>query len=285
MNTIKSAAWTMLLLALALPAFAEGKGPRAVRKQVELSMVVTGKVRIDDAGHVQGLEVDRESELPAAVAGLIRGSVTKWEFEPLRPGQTAAASPMAVRVVARQAPDEGKDKFTMRIVSASFGETPREEMPNGIALQPPVFPASALSARVPATVYLVARVGRDGKVQDIVAEQVNLRAVGSEQQMIGFRKQFADASIATAKRWKFAPPTQGEDAGAADWVVRVPVDFLFDLKRPAYGQWEAYVPGPRQRALWNRFDQGTAGVDAFSSDRPQLLGRGPRLLTALEGNG
>lgn len=284
MNLMKRAACAALLLAFAIPALAAGKGPGAVRKQIEMSMVLTGKVRIAADGHVQGLQIDRESEVPAPVGQLIRGAVPQWKFDPAHPGDAADAdgTPMSVRVVLRQAPEQGAENYTLRIVSAHFGESKPAEMPASVSLPPPSFPRAALAARLPATVYLVARIGRDGKVSDAFAEQVNLRAIGSERQMDEFRKKFADASLNAVKRWRFTPPREGAEVGADHWQVRVPVDFLFELKRPAYGQWEAYVPGPRARAPWLQTDQdATAGVDAFSGTGLRMLGRGPRLLTPL----
>lgn len=286
MNAMRRFTCAAMVLALALSAWAAGKGPGAVRKQVEMSMVLTGTVRLADDGRVLGLAIDRESEVPAVVSELIRASVPQWRFDRLGQGESGDAdgTPMTLRVVARPASGQGEDAFALRIVSASFGQTRREAMPTVVSAPPPGFPAAAVSARLPATVYVVALIGKDGQVEDAFAEQVNLRAIGSERQMVAFRKRFADASVAAARRWRFAPPTQGSQVDADRWVVRTPVDFVFDLPRPVYGRWEAYVPGPRQHAPWSRLDrEATAGVDAFAGSEMQWLGRGPRLLTPLSG--
>lgn len=66
------AMWLAMAMAFASPAFAAGKGPGAVRKQAEMSMVVTGQVRIAADGRVDEVRIDRESEIPKAVADLIR---------------------------------------------------------------------------------------------------------------------------------------------------------------------------------------------------------------------
>jgi len=284
MNAIKYAAATLLLAALAGPAFGAGKNAAEVRKQTEMSMVLTGKVSIADDGQVRSLQIDRENEVPALVAGVVRGSMSKWRFDPLKPGQTdAGTTTMSVRVVASPAPEQGADKFALRIVSASFGETPEDEMPKRISQQLPVFPMEAAFARAPATVYLVARIGRNGKVEEIFAEQVNLKAVGNERQMNQFRKLFADSSLAAAKRWRFAPPTRGPEVDSDHWSIRVPVDFVFNAKQTPYGHWEAYIPGPRQSAPWRASEgEDTAGVDAVSGTKMRMaVDRGPRLLTPL----
>ncbi|MGO1069967.1 energy transducer TonB [Lysobacter sp. CA199] len=283
MNAIKYTASALLFAALAWPAFGAGKSATEVRKQIEMSMVLTGRVTIADDGQVRSLQIDRENEVPALVGQVVRGSVSKWRFDPLKPGETdAGTTSMRVRVVASPAPEEGPDKFALRIVSASFGETPEDEMPKRASFKPPVFPMAAAYARAPATVYLVARIGRNGKVEEVFAEQVNLKAVGNERQMKQFRELFADASVTAAKRWTFTAPARGPEVDDDHWSVRVPVDFVFERQDARYGHWEAYVPGPRQKASWQASERdATAGVDAVSGDKMQMVGRGPRLLTPL----
>ena len=290
MSRIAGTLLLAVLAALALPATVAAQGVAAVRKQVEMSWVVVGQVRIAADGRVEGLQLDRESELPAPVVQLVRESVPRWRFDPLPadvPAQTAQ-TPMTLRVVLRPAPESAEPaaaqpqpaSFVLRIVSARFGDTPADAMPRMLSAPPPRFPKDALGARMPATVYLVVRVGRDGRVVESFAEQVNLFALGSEQQMARFRQQFADTSLAAVKRWRFAPPTRGDEVGADSWQLRVPVDFLFDVRRPKPGTWRVYVPGPRQRAPWAR-ETADSGVDAFADSGPQPIGGGRRLLSAL----
>ena len=76
---------------------------------------------------------------------------------------------------------------------------------------------------------LLAFIGREGdrreRLQDVVAEQVNLRVVTTENMMGKLRDMFADASISAARKWEFTPPARGDDVDAEYWSVRVPVDF------------------------------------------------------------
>lgn len=282
-----------MLLAMAMvfapPAFAAGKGPGAVRKQAEMSMVVTGQVRIAADGRVNGVQIDRESEIPAAVADLIRQNVPQWRFEPLAtPGAVVETdTPMNLRVVARRLYEQDGEAYELRVGSAHFGRDEPSHLPSEAqVLRPPTYPPQAVRSNVSGLVYLVARIGRDGRVQDAFAEQVNLNAVGSELQMKLLRELFAQSTLTTARQWLFAPPTQGPYAGEASWLVRVPVAYkLSNYKPPAYGQWDLYIPGPRQRAPWVDADRDTtAGVDAFGDERMQSVGRGRRLLTPINGN-
>lgn len=287
--------WNCVAMGLAMalmfapPAFAAGKGPGAVRKQAEMSMVVTGQVRIAADGRVEGVRIDRESEIPTAVADLIRQNVPQWRFEPLAsPGAVVDAdTPMNLRVVARRLYEQAGEAFELRVGSAHFGRDEPSHLPRQAQMRPPAYPEQAARSNVSGLVYVVARIGRDGRVEDAFAEQINLHAVGSETQMKRFREQLARSTLATARQWQFAPPTQGPYAGEASWLVRVPVAYQLERDRPtAYGQWDIYIPGPRQRAPWVDADRDTtAGVDAFGDERLQSVGRGRRLLTPIDRNG
>ena len=133
--------------------------------------------------------------------------------------------------------------------------------------------------------YLVLRVGRDGTVQEVVAEQVNLRVLASEREMAVFRDLLARPAMMTARKWQFDFPTRGEDADKPFMSVRVPVDFVMpDRSSEKAGEWNAYVPGPRQPVPWRDWNADFQAPDALASggvypDRPT----GPRLLTGLDG--
>jgi hypothetical protein len=136
------------------------------------------------------------------------------------------------------------------------------------------------------TVYLLVRAARDGTVTDVIAEQVNLKVVASENVMEQWRHVFEKASVRQAKRWKFSPPTQGEKASADYFVMRVPVVFSLDnpSRTNVYGRWEAYVPGPRKADPWQ---EGTEGIgfspDTLAPGEAYLAGSGLRLKTSLSG--
>lgn len=280
MKELQWVARIALLAALAAPAWAQG--PVEVRRQTQASMVLTGQVRIAADGRAESVSIDRESEVPAEVVQLLRGAAQRWRFEPAAAG-AAADTAMSVRVGLRRAEDG--QAMTMRVVSASFGDQARVHPSLSVSMPPPKFPNSAMAARMPATTYVVLRFGRDGKVDDAFIEQVNLYAIGSEKQMQWFRRLFADASLAAARKWRFAPPTQGPEAGHDSWRVRVPVDFRFlGDKSAGYGQWDVYVPGPRQYAPWTNQERD-AGVDAVADTSPRLVGAGRRLLSALDNGG
>lgn len=278
----------MLLLLALLPLLASaGHGPGAVRKQIESSMLVTGTIMIGPAGEVVECALDQPDKLPEGVRKFVEGNAARWEFEPVRfDGKPVSArNKMSVRVVARKL--EAKGSYEIRLQGASFQPMRVEEGAEVASrqMQPPKYPMTAARAGVMGTVYLVARVGRDGRVADVFPEQVNLKVVASENAMQAWRKVLADSAMRAAKDWEFTPPSKGEHASDEYWSVRVPVDYAFDdTKHAAYGEWEAYVPGPRASIPW----QDLRDLPGYSPDTQiagsvQMVGGegGLKLLTPL----
>src|SRR5690606_33715951 len=112
-------------------------------------------------------------------------------------------------------------------------------------------PVQAIYAGVHGGVYVVVRVDRSGRVQDAVAELVNLRILVREREMEQARAVLAKSALVAARKWTFKPPTRGQWAGHGRWSAPFPVDYRFaDDGKPRYGQWESYVPGPRNTIPW-----------------------------------
>jgi hypothetical protein len=276
------AALALALWFTSVAAFAAGPG--AVRKQVEASMVVTGTIQIDTAGKVSSYALDRQEKLPAGVVGLIDQAVPHWTFQPvLIDGEAAhVRTDMSIRVVASKV---DPDSYSFAIRSAGFGANsgkPTERM-RSVGLTPPRYPDLAARAGVTGTVYLLVKAGRDGKVIDVVAEQINLRVIDDERSMERWRRLFANAAVSKARGWRFTPPTEGAEAAKASWVLRVPVAFTLNGPVHAdYGRWESYVPGPRLPNPWGGDAQGRAfNPDILPPGGTYLAGSGPVLLTDL----
>jgi TonB family protein len=257
-------------------------GPGAVRKQVESSMLVTGSIEVDAGGKVTGFGLDQQESLPPGIVELIRKSVPAWTFEPLLldGAPVNVKTNMGLRIVARKIDEQ---RYDVDIRSASFGKHEPGESVSSKKLRAPAYPTAAAQSGTNGTVYLLLRVGKDGVVKDVVAEQVNLRVVASEADMTRWRQVLERSAMSAARKWTFNPPQSGEEAGADFWSVRVPVDYRLDHdKGPRQGQWEAYVPGPRQIAPWLRRDElAASGADALVAGGVYQVGRGLRLLTPL----
>ena len=265
--------WTCALVAIAA-------GPAAVRKQVEMSMLVSGTIDIRPDGGVRAHVLDGREALPPGVVKLVDDTLPQWRFEPvLVDGKPVIArTKMSLRVVAKPQ-DDGS--FTIGIRGYSFGEpagVPGETVTSA-RLPPPAYPEAAYRSGIKGTVYLLLRIGRDGKVEEAVTEQVNLTVIGDERRMRLGRELLARAALGKAKSWAFNPPTKGKAADAPFWSVRVPVDFEFTGEKSAgNGEWEAYVPGPQIKPWWVDGD-ALGSPDAMIAGGLYQVGDGPRLLT------
>ena len=226
----------LVLLLVLLTGAVQAAGPRAVREQAEMSMLVTGMVLVGADGHVTGWEIDQREKLPVAVVNLIEQSAPVWRFEPTlvdgQPRQVKA--PMSLRLVANRL-DNGNYRIAIR--SGHFGEDTLDwdgrkaaggtDTLQAVDLRPPTYSLDALHMGVQGTVYLVLRIDRQGRVADVVTEQVDLRIVGSENQMRTMRNLLAKPALLAARKWTFQVPTTGDAAGQDEWSARVPVDYAF----------------------------------------------------------
>ncbi|MHC9086358.1 energy transducer TonB [Luteimonas sp. RIT-PG2_3] len=154
-------------------------------------------------------------------------------------------------------------------------------------MQPPRYPADMLRAGAQGAIYLVIQIGRDGKVMNAVAEQINLTVVGSARDMERVRRSLGEAALDAARRWVFHPPTTGDLVDAPYWSLRVPVDFTMSGSRneyeTPYGTWHGYLPGPRQRVPWVTDQDALGSPDAVAGGELYPLYSRFRLLTPLPG--
>lgn len=281
-------AWLVAVVVALLPLVAAGAIPRAeILRQVESSMLVKGTIEINPDGSVDTLSIDQQDKFPAGLVDFVHKQVQAWKFEPVLVEGKAmrARSPLSVRVVARAV---GEDSYSIAIRNASFdGEPPSEgEALSSRSMDPPRYPDLVARSGASGTVYVVVKVGKEGRVADAVVEQVNLRTIGTAREMEAWRKALADAALKAARKWTFIPPVRGELADDASWSARVPCDFKMDSRSTfVYGKWEQYIPGPRQSIPWSEEDRPGFSPDALAAGGVYMIGRnaGPKLLTALDG--
>ncbi|MFN7183064.1 MAG: hypothetical protein ACK4MZ_02590 [Thermomonas haemolytica] len=257
-----------LLLAIALsllPLGSEAVNPRVTRKLVESTLLVSGKIVIAPDGTVKDYTLVDTRALGAPLEQFLDANIRRWRFQPvmLDGAAVTAEAPMRIRLVAH--PQDGGG-MQVRIAATWFGEKddgrPATDFPRQDRINPPIYPREAQMLEAQGIVYLVVSIGRDGKVQQVDVERVNLRTLGTEQQMAALRRQFADASLRAARDWTFLPPTTGKEAELDHWLVRVPVDFqMVGLPQPKPGEWQSYIPDPTVRELpsWAREQLRIAG--------------------------
>jgi TonB family protein len=279
--------WLIGLFCVLLSSAALAAGPAAVRKRVQASMLLTGTIVVAPDGSVSSYAIDKPEKLPPMVTGLIAESIPKWKFEPtLLDGKPVAAkAKMSVRFVAKPL---GDDKYSVGISGTEFGQNvPGESITykNRVA---PTYPPQAANSRISGTVYLLLRVGRQGQVQEAVAEQVNLVVVDSDEELERGRKMLANSALAAARKWTFNLPTSGAHMNDEYWVARVPIAYDLmsgPLRDDDYGKWQPYVPGPKQPVPWmddQRLLSGSA--DALPDGGLQPLEEdGLRLITPPDG--
>lgn len=284
-----------LLLSVPQPAIAAptAGSVAAVRQQVESSMLVGGDIHIETDGSVSALQLRQEDKLPEGVIKLVRDNALQWRFEPIAVDgkPVRAIAPMNLRVIARKL-EGGSYEISLRGVSFQKYDAVDSHSVTSSAMTPPRYPEAAFRAGATGSVYLLVRVGRDGKVEDAFAEQVNLTFLSRESDQRRFREVFAKNAVDAAKRWTFQVPTEGDSAAQPYWNVRVPVSYAIGNSRDnkgaeTYGRWTSYVAGPRESAPWRTQDQNTdASPDTLADGGVYMAdsNTGPRLLTPLQGS-
>ena len=300
------AGW-LLCAAFVLPAWLQVGIAKdtATAPKVEASTLITGRVTIELDGTVSDWTVDQREKLSGAVTKVIDAAAPGWRFEPIiiegKPVRGSAR--MSLLMVAERLDGIEEERYRVSIRGGHFGRDAvqrlaqvegqrpsRHEPPDdqvvAIRLRPPGYPGQALSIGVQGTVYLALRVGRSGRVEESMVEQVNLLAVASDRSMAYLRDLFAMSAIEAARRWTFRPPTRGESVDDDNWTVRVPVDYrLGGQAAREYGHWEAYVPGPRNRIPWRVDSPEGADIrpDTLVAGQVYQIGTDLRLLSPLEG--
>ncbi len=263
-------------------------GPLAPLDRAELSMLVKGSIGIGPDGSVEGYSIDHAKKLSPAVSEMIGAEVSRWRFEPvLVDGKPVhARTRMQMRVVA--SPKDEKN-FDVRIQSAVFsgGAAARDEVV-GVKTRTGLGPLvrAMMSTGAMGDVYLVLKIGPDGKVMDGIVRQVNLTTRGTENQMLEARRILGSESLALIRTWTFSVPTRGENAGKPYWSGVMPVSFSFDGRSESDARWQTYFPGPCARVPWREGDEGPEDSEACHSDAApegvlSLDDSGPKLLTPL----
>lgn len=273
---------TLLLASAPLAA----RVPEAQLAQVVNSLSVVGTIEVDPQGRVAGYTIKDADAYDQAVRELLDRNIPRWTFKPVLVDGIArqARFDMYLRLQAKPLDDK---RFEVTIASAAFGSKEASAPHTQIASVDrvaPTYPSTENFLGVGGTVITVLKIGRDGKVKDVIVEQTNLKAVGRDNAMKQWRKDLERVSVAAAERWTFEPPTVGAEAERPYWTARVPFSFIpYGASSDAKpGQWERYVPGPKKAIAWARGDeQGDGYADALPSGRAFPLAQPLHLLTAL----
>lgn len=276
---------SVLCALLACTVWASG-GPGEVRKQAEASMLVTGWIEVMPDGSVHNYTIDHPEKIPLAITDLIQKNVPKWQFKLDNHVDAILRARMNIRILAKRVDDQHD---SIAISGASFGDgdaSPTDHIT--YKDRPPLhYPIDAVAARIGGTVFLYVRVNRDGNVQDIAVEQVNLDAYGSEAQMRHYRKLLGDNALNAIKSWTFNVPTTGKHVMDAYWDGIIPVTFNINVigapQKDTYGKWEAYIPGPRETIPWAKSSHLSSSPDTIPDGSFSQVDQPVQLKTALGG--
>jgi len=260
------------------------------REEVVASTLVTGTVQITAEGKVHSYKIDQADKLSAAVRDLLDRNIPTWTFRLAVALPVDITERMTIRIVAK-AVDDKHDAIS--IVSASFDDDFHTEDETVVPVRrtQPRYPGMSIAANVNGVVYTLALVGRDGRPQKVLAEQVNLRTAVPKRYQEQFRKDLANAAIRAISSWKWTIPTSGRLADLPGWWVRVPVVFTLndngklEVKEAGYGEWEAYIPGPRLQLSLDESGRNlqSQGSDAIADGNIQLDDSSVKLTTPLGG--
>ncbi|RDS83199.1 energy transducer TonB [Dyella psychrodurans] len=240
------------LLCAAMSSAVLAAGPSDIRKTAEASMLVTGWIEVMPDGSVHDYSIDHPEKIPLVVLQLIKNNVPSWKFKLDDKVAVIERARMNLRILAKRVDDTHN---SIGIIGATFGETgdKSSDIVSEKYITTPRYPRTAVDARVDGTVFLLLRIGKQGQVEDVAAEQVNLGEYGSENQMRYYRGLLEDAALKAAREWTFNTPTTGKQTSYPYWYVRVPVNFNIHTlghDEDTYGKWEGYIPGPRQPIAW-----------------------------------
>ncbi|MBW3549733.1 MAG: energy transducer TonB [Proteobacteria bacterium] len=246
---VAAAVTVALTLSLAPPAPAQ-------EQLAVYRLEAAGRIEIAPDGSVHDLQL--EAGHKATVAQALTKSIRGWRFEPItQDGKPVIASTrLRLELEARPATD---GDYRLFIDKVHFGEPGQNHQ-----LNPPRYPRDAVRAGVSGRVVLVLKLDGAGNVERVHVEQTSLDPHASSRYAKRWRERFEQASVASARNWKFdmTETIAGEPVGAS---VRVPVDYAF---RRGHGKaWQAYVPGPYRPVPW-------VSADTVAATQADELGNG-----------
>lgn len=250
-----------------------------VSKRAYASMLVTGSITIAEDGSVKSYTLDQKEKLPPLVVAVIDKTVPNWKFsvdvsnlkENEHIGEAGLLETrMNLRLIATEV-DRQHDSVT--IGDASFAGAVPSEMTTGGSLTEkstvkPSYPSRSMWSGVGGEVYVVARIGRDGKVVDAMARQVNLAVRLPRAEMPIYRADLAKAAVDAVSRWTFNVPVSGEASRQPYWYARIPITFCAtsQCEGEKYGRWGIYIPGPIEAYPWKDNSMTTSSdTDAIPS--------------------
>lgn len=221
---------------------------------VEGFMRLEGSIAVGADGRVTGYGLAQSGAVPAEVRTFVARQVAGWRVE-FEDGVAPPAGPVPFSIRVRASP-AGGGLYGLWMDGISLDEP----LPPGHRLQavhrhPAAYPRDMARVGASGIAYMLAKVGTDGRVEDVFAEQVDLTAMPDDPaDIVRYQLEFMASAASAIRRWRFKVPAEGPYAGAPQ-VLRVPVAFVMHGHETAYGEWEYLVRGVRKPSPWR------SGVD------------------------
>lgn len=225
-----------------LPSAVFARVPAAVLEeamtQMEMSLDFSGHLDVDVQGRVTAVAIDKQDKYPPAMVEFVRNQVSGWEFErELRDGVAVPfRTPMQLQLLGRKQDD---DSYTVRVASTTFRAPLAQDRVAQRRMAPPRFPRAVFEKGLEGVVYLLLQVDADGRVANVIAEQVNMYRIGLPRDMERARTQLAAVSVDAARRWSFDVPAPAIGGG------RGRCSSGFQSASPSARRWTAWGAGNR----------------------------------------
>lgn len=228
-------------------------GPASAEEPRIYAAYTTGELVVDAEGRVASVTLDHK-DLGAKVMAAFEEKIRAWRFEPvITEGRAAEArARMHLGLLVREKTED--TAVTLEVRAVRFSDLPDSRQvvatgtdalgakAAGLRMPPPIYPGSPRRAGVGATLWLLVRVGADGRVEKVgtqAADLMSLEAITPEWQK-SHLQQFVDAAVKATRKWRL-PGFAGTD-------VRVPMTF------PLHGddrrRWVPIVPMPVEVPPW-----------------------------------
>ncbi len=236
---------TLLLALLTGPAFAEE--PRIY------AAYTTGELVVDAEGRVASVTLDHK-DLGAKVMAAFEQKIRAWRFEPvITEGRAVEAKArMHLGLLLRERTEDTALTTEVRAVRFSDPPGPGQVSATGVdalgakavglQMPPPIYPGSPRRAGVGAVLWLLVKVGADGRVEKVgmqAAELMSLETITPEWRK-SHLQQFLDAAVKATRKWRL-PGFAGTD-------VRVPM--TFPLPGDDRRRWVPIVQMPVEVPAW-----------------------------------
>ena len=212
-----------------------------------------GQLRIDGEGRVAELTLDHK-QLGEEVMAAVEQRIRAWRFEPVLVDGRPVSVPARMRLDMLALREPGEDGLTLAIRHVAFFDSEVAAPATDAAavrptMPPPAYPAPLVRLNIGGTVWLVVRLGVDGRVVDVASQAVELRtprADGPAKQQ-GQARELMRASERAARDW-IIPAQAGR-------VVMIPVKYSVGAARGE--RWARIHNVPVEPPAWVVAEQGT----------------------------